>query len=91
VEQEEEHASYCKKITKEDGKISLGEDPHVLDRKYRAYMPWPGLYFFVIKNKKQIRVKINKAVFENNEFKIISVTPEGGKPQSFEVCMKNTK
>lgn len=78
-EQSEEGASHCKKIVKEDGEISLNEDPMVLDRKYRAYMPWPGLYFFVTKHEKQIRVKINEAVFENNKFTPISVTPENGK------------
>jgi len=84
IEQIEEHASHCKKIAKEDGEISLDEDDAVLDRKYRAYMPWPGLYFFVTKHEKQIRVKINEAMFEDDQFKIISVTPEGGKPQPFD-------
>lgn len=88
-EQKEEHASHCKKITKEDGEIALDEDPVILDRKYRAYMPWPGLYFFVTKHQKRVRVKINEAVFKNNEFKIISVTPEGGKLQPFDIFMQN--
>lgn len=91
IEQIEEHASHCKKIAKEDGEISLDEDDTVLDRKYRAYMPWPGLYFFVTKHEKQIRVKINEAVFEDNKFKILSVTPEGGKQQPFDIFMQNIK
>jgi methionyl-tRNA formyltransferase len=91
IEQIEEHASHCKKIAKEDGEISLDEDDAVLDRKYRAYMPWPGLYFFVTKHEKQIRVKINEAIFEDNKFKILFVTPEGGKPQPFDIFMQNIK
>ena len=41
--QEESLASYCKKITKEDGLISFA-NAEDLYAKYRAYTPWPGIY-----------------------------------------------
>ena len=36
-------ASYCPKIKKQDGYVNF-EDALIMDRKYRAYQPWPGIY-----------------------------------------------
>lgn len=77
--QDEKEATYCTKITKEDGEINPGEDPIKIYNKYRAFYGWPGTYFFVIKHNKKIRVKIKEAVYENNLFIIKRVTPEGKK------------
>lgn len=81
IEQSESQVSICKKIKKEDGEISLDDDPIVLDRKWRAYQPWPGLYFF----KDGKRIKITKAHLEDGIFVIEEVVPENGKRMSFEV------
>jgi len=67
-------------LKKEDGRIDLDEDDIVLWRKYRAYMPWPGLFFFDENNK---RIKITQARFENETFIIESVIPEGKKEISW--------
>lgn len=87
-EQSKEEVSYCKKIKKEDGEITLDEDPTLLARKYRAYMPWPGLYFFIHKDGKKIRVKINEAFFEEGLFSPTKVTPENSKSLSFSDFLK---
>lgn len=75
-EQDQSLASHCGKTKKEDGLIDpLSDDPEIIWRKYRAYQPWPGLYF--MQNGK--RVKITAARFENGKFIIERAIPEGKK------------
>jgi methionyl-tRNA formyltransferase len=86
IEQEESLASHSRKISKEDGLISLSDDPIILDRKWRAYAPWPGLYFF----HDDKRIKITKAHLEDDltaqagRFVVEEVIPENGKRINFE-------
>lgn len=76
IPQDEQYATYCKKIKKEDGLVDLAlEMPEQLYNKYRAYALWPKIYFFN-KNK---RVIITDALLEDNQFKILKVLPEGKK------------
>lgn len=77
--QNESSAIFCKKINKEDGELNLDNDPLQNYNKYRAFYGWPGVYFFTQKNEKKIRIKIKEAVYENNQFTIKRVTPEGKK------------
>lgn len=51
ISQEENKASYCKKIQKSDGKISWNASAKEIKNMIRAYTPWPGTYTEV-KNKK---------------------------------------
>jgi methionyl-tRNA formyltransferase len=91
--QDESHATKCTKTKKEDGEIFFNNTESNLAQlnwnKYRAYAEWPGTYFFVQKDGKPMRVKITKASFENNEFVIERVIPEGKKEQSFADFSKN--
>ncbi len=73
--QDENKATYCKKIKKEDGEIDLNDDGVKNYNKFRAYATWPRTFFF--KNNK--RIIITEAKLENGEFKILKVIPEGGK------------
>jgi methionyl-tRNA formyltransferase len=41
AEQDESQASYCRLVRKEDGLISWAEPAAVIERKVRAYDPWP--------------------------------------------------
>jgi methionyl-tRNA formyltransferase len=41
IPQREEHATYCHPLRKEDGLVDWGEPAIVLERKVRAYDPWP--------------------------------------------------
>ncbi len=43
VPQNDAEATYCTKITKEDGKVEF-DDAKTLYNKYRAFTPWPGVY-----------------------------------------------
>lgn len=74
AEQNHSQATYTKKITKEDGKLDLSEPTEIIERKIRAFTPWPGAYVFV--NNKRIiitQAEINKT----GALKIKRVKPEG--------------
>jgi methionyl-tRNA formyltransferase len=55
--QDNDKATYCKKIVKEDGHIDWRESASTIERKIRAYNPWPKC-FTVIENT---RYQITKA------------------------------
>ena len=46
VPQDEKFATYCGKVKKEDGIINWNETSVEIERKFRAYTPWPGIYTF---------------------------------------------
>lgn len=79
VEQDHQKASYTKKILKEDGLIDLHQDPYLNYRKYCAFTPWPSVYYFA----KEKRIKITKARYENGQFIIEKIIPEGKKEMDF--------
>ncbi len=89
-EQDENKASYCKKIKKEDGLLDIiNSSPKENWYKYRAYLGWPNTFFFVNKKNKNIRVKITKAKYENDSFIIERVIPEGRKEISYSDFIRN--
>ena len=45
VPQADKNVSYCRKITKEDGRINFEETAKEIFNKYRAFYGWPGTYF----------------------------------------------
>lgn len=73
TEQNHNEATYTKLIKKEDGEIDPFGDPETAWRKYRAFIEWPGVYFF----KDDKRIIIKKARFNNGQFLIERVIPEG--------------
>jgi len=77
-EQEHSKATFTKLLKKEDAEINLDEDDYL---NYRKTMAYEKLKPFFIKEGK--RFVINKAVFEDGQFKILRVTPEGKKEQDF--------
>jgi methionyl-tRNA formyltransferase len=85
AEKEQDHtkATYTQKIKKSDGEVSLEDDSATLWNKYRAYTPWPGIYFFTERNTKRIRVSITKASYKDGVFTIEKVIPEGKKEMSY--------
>jgi len=87
--QDESNATYCTKINKEDGEIDISGNSKENYNKYRAFYGWPGVYFFITKNDKKIRIKIKEASYEDNLFTIKRVTPEGKKEISYKDFLKN--
>ncbi len=87
MQQPQDHtkATFTKMIQKEDGRISLSDTDYGTYLKYLALTPWPGLFFFIEKQNRQIRVKVESAHFDASAgFVIDSVIPEGKSPMSFE-------
>ncbi len=90
-EQDHSKATVCKKIEKAQGEIKLSDSAESVRRKFRALMPWPGLYFFIEHGGKQLRVKITKINVELvlaedaiAEEVITLVIPEGKKEMDWE-------
>jgi methionyl-tRNA formyltransferase len=83
--QDHTKATFTKMIQKEDGRIALSDTDYHTYLKYLALTPWPGLFFFIEKQNRQIRVKIESAHFDVDAgFVIDSVIPEGKSSMSFE-------
>ena len=81
-------ATYCKKIKKEDGEISINDNQKDNWNKNRAFEGWPGVFFFINKGNRILRIKIVEAKYENNSFVIKRVIPEGKKDMSYEEFLK---
>lgn len=55
IPQDEAAASWCRKISKEDGRIDFqNETAEEIVRKVKAYTPWPGAFFTL--NGKRIKI-----------------------------------
>lgn len=87
--QDPSRATFSKMIEKQDGKISLTDDPYKNYLKFLALTPWPGVFFFIEKGEKKIRVKITDAKYENDLFLPLRVIPEGKKEINFEDFERN--
>ena len=55
ISQGDNNVSYCRKITKEDGRVNFEETAKEILNKYRAFSGWPGTYF----QYKNITIKIH--------------------------------
>ena len=100
-EQGHSQATFTKKITKEDGLVDLEKDnPETIYKKFLAFQPWPGIYYFTEKNNQRIRVIITDMELSENgppsqgasaslrELKIKKVKPEGKNEMSFADFLK---
>lgn len=76
IPQDQQGVTKCGKIKKTDGEISKQDEKEAIYRKYRAYQPWPGIYYFDDSGK---RVKITEMKRINGTPTITKIIPEGGK------------
>jgi methionyl-tRNA formyltransferase len=90
-EQDHSRATFCKKITKELGEVTLNDRASEIQKKFRALTPWPSVYFFIDHKDRKMRVKINKAnlTLTGTDSLIATdvierVTPEGKGEMTFE-------
>jgi len=85
-EQNHSQATFTKKINKEDGLVDLEKDnPEIIYRKFLAFQPWPGIYYFIQKNNQKTRVIItDMEMSESGQLKIKKVKPEGKNKMSFD-------
>jgi len=88
-EQDESKASYTKILSREQGEIDLNKSAQEIERKIRAFYPWPGTWFYL--NKKRIKILKAKAIKKEKETSIKTgkdfllleiVQPEGKKPMT---------
>jgi len=56
-----EGVTYARKITKEDGRLDWNLPAAVLDRRLRAFTPWPGGFAFLPAESKPKLLKIHRA------------------------------
>lgn len=69
-------ATYSSKIHKVDGEVALLSDsPQILDRKFRAYFPWPGIFSLEFGK----RLIIREAELQRGIFVVKRLQWEGGK------------
>ncbi len=76
IPQNPEGVTKCGKIKKTDGGVLKSDDMEEVYKKYRAYQPWPGIYYFDENGK---RMKITEMKRVNGKPKITKIIPEGGK------------
>lgn len=87
--QNDTQATFSKKFKKEDGLLDLGDDPYKNYLKFCAFDGWPGTYFFVTHNDKQLRVKITQAAYQDKKFVIEKVIPEGKKEMAYGALLQS--
>ncbi len=61
VPQDDSKASLTRKISKQDGELDWNENAIALERKVRAYFPWPGLNFNLRGQKRETKIRITEA------------------------------
>ena len=71
--QDHSKASYCFKIKKEDGKITPKDNALNVFRKFKAYLSWPGTFFY-LKGEKYELVDL---IFYHQEDADFSNLPSG--------------
>ena len=76
IPQNPERITKCGKIKKTDGEVLKSDDMEEVYKKYRAYQPWPGIYYFDEHGK---RMKITEMKRVHGKPKITKIIPEGGK------------
>ena len=80
TEQNEFEATYCGIIKKGDGHVNWNEETaHEIDRKLRAFYPWPGIYsFYKIKSKPDSsqRLQFTKAEIVEGNFECGKIYPD---------------
>ncbi len=73
-EQSEKDATYCRTIKKSEGQIDWHQETaEDLERKLRAFTPWPGIYCF---DEKGRRLQITKAMVQAGTYEPGKVGPD---------------
>lgn len=85
-EQNHDEATFTKLVNKEDGFVDLKKmDAQEIDRRMRAYNPWPGIWTYVDLDGRQLRLKILAGhIFDENKFIPDKVQLEGKKSVDFD-------
>lgn len=60
IPQNNENATYCKILTKEDGLINWSQSTDQIINQYRALKYWPGVYSYITVKDKLLRIKLEQ-------------------------------
>ncbi len=91
VEQDHSKATFCKKIEKTDGEISLSDEPIKNLRKIRAFSNWPTAYFFDMTDSAKKRIVVKKAKVLDGNLILEKIVPEGKKEMNFQDYLRGKK
>lgn len=89
--QNDDEASYMKKITKGSGHIDLADDPERMYRKIRAFDIWPRAYFLFKRGEKEIRVIATEAHIDEGKLVVDRVIPEGKREMTYAEFLRGQK
>lgn len=89
--QNDNEASYVKKITKQSGHIDLTDDPERMYRKIRAFDIWPRAYFLFKRGEKEIRVIVTEAHIDEGKLIIDRIIPEGKREMSYDEFLRGQR
>ncbi|WP_340147638.1 methionyl-tRNA formyltransferase [Buchnera aphidicola] len=67
IPQNNNKATYTKKIKKKDGHINWNNSAKKIERMIRAYKPWPSSYFFI--NKKMVKILKSEIILKKKKNK----------------------
>lgn len=90
-EQDHSNATFCKMTQKTDGLIDLQANPVENIKKIRAYDVWPGAFFFMDYNGRNMRVRITEAHIESGALILDKVIPEGKNEMSYNDFLRGKK
>lgn len=95
-EQDHDHATFTKKMTKGSAQIYLDDDPVRMYRKIRAFDSAPRSFFTMKRNNREIRVIATEAHLEKDAqgaWKLVldRVIPEGKKEMAYEDFMRGQR
>tara|TARA_Y100001970_G_scaffold115711_1_gene144149 strand:- start:174 stop:1097 length:924 start_codon:yes stop_codon:yes gene_type:complete len=80
IKQKEHEATYCKTIKKEDGHINWDKETAIeIERKSRAFEPWPGIFSFYCQNLNSVisrRIQIKQVEVVNGDLEPGKIYPE---------------
>lgn len=79
IEQDHARATYTKLLERDDGRVDAAMSPAEIERRFRAYQPWPGIWTEYRDGKRTVRVKI--IGMDNTLF--TRVQPEGKREMTY--------
>jgi len=79
VEQDHSAATYCKLLSREDGLITFQESAEEIERKVRAYNPWPGTSIVLTRNGLPLQVKVFSLGVSDRELSPGEINVENGR------------
>ncbi|EKD32965.1 MAG: hypothetical protein ACD_76C00106G0006 [uncultured bacterium] len=64
--QDDNKATFCKELSRDDGRINWDESAEIIERKIRAYEPWPGSWTIWNRNGTEIRVQMREVSIDDD-------------------------